>query len=131
MKQEAHDQKYRLDKWLWAARFFKTRSLAVDAIDSGKVRVDGDRAKAAKEVKLGMVMHIRTRDFEIEVAVTGLSDVRRGAPEAALLYAETEESRTKREMAKSTREADHAARDRGAGRPTKRQLRDIQKFTRG
>lgn len=131
MKSEAQDQKYRLDKWLWAARFFKTRSLAVDAIDSGKVRVDGDRAKAAKEIRLGMVMHIRTRDFEIELTVTGLSDVRRGAPEAALLYAETEESKAKREMAKLTREADHAARDRGAGRPTKRQLRDIQKFTRG
>lgn len=131
MKQEAHEQKYRLDKWLWAARFFKTRSLAVDAIDSGKVRVDGDRTKAAKDVKVGMRIYIRTRDFEIEVVVTGLSDVRRGAPEAATLYAETDESRAKRETAKSTGEVDHAARDRGAGRPTKRQLRDIHKFTRG
>ncbi len=129
MRQETSEQKCRLDKWLWAARFFKTRSLAVDAIDSGKVRVDGDRTKAAKEVKIGMRIHIRTRDFEIEVNVTGLSDVRRGAPEAATLYAETDESRTKKGAAKPTREADHAARERGAGRPTKRQLRDIQKFT--
>lgn len=131
MKQGVPEQKYRLDKWLWAARFFKTRSLAVDAIDSGKVRVDGDRAKAAKEVKLGMLIHIRTRDFEIELKVVGLSDIRRGAPEAATLYAETAECLARREAAKLTREADHAARDRGTGRPTKRQLRDIQKFTRG
>ncbi len=121
--------KCRLDKWLWAARFFKTRSIAADAVDSGKVRVDGDRAKTAKEIKIGMLVNVRNKDFEIEVEVTGLSNIRRGAPEAALLYAETEESKVKRENAKITREADHAVRERGAGRPTKRQLRDIRKFT--
>jgi ribosome-associated heat shock protein Hsp15 len=126
---EDKDNKCRLDKWLWAARFFKTRSLAADAVDSGKVRVDDDRAKPAKEVKTGMLIHIRNKDFEMEVEVTGLSNIRRGAPEAALLYAETETSKTKRENAKVTREADHAVRERGAGRPTKRQLRDIKKFT--
>ncbi|HQN65204.1 MAG TPA: RNA-binding S4 domain-containing protein [Methylophilus sp.] len=129
MKQESTELKCRLDKWLWAARFFKTRSLAADAIDSGKVRVDGERAKTAKEVKIGMCIQIRTRDYEIEVSVTGLSDVRRGAPEAATLYAETEQSRTRREQAKLTRENDFALRDRGTGRPTKRELRDIKKFT--
>jgi ribosome-associated heat shock protein Hsp15 len=121
--------KCRLDKWLWAARFFKTRSIAADAVDSGKVRVDGDRAKTAKEIKIGMLVNVRNKDFDIEVEVTGLSNIRRGAPEAALLYAETEESKVKRENAKITREADHAVRERGAGRPTKRQLRDIRKFT--
>lgn len=121
--------KCRLDKWLWAARFFKTRSIAADAVDSGKVRVDGDRAKTAKEIKIGMLVNVRNKDFEIEVEVTGLSNIRRGAPEAASLYAETEASRTKRDNAKVTREADHAVRERGAGRPTKRQLRDIRKFT--
>ena len=121
--------KCRLDKWLWAARFFKTRSIAADAADSGKVRVDGDRAKAAKEVRIGMIVAIRNKDVEIELEVTGLSNVCRGAPEAALLYAETETSKSKRENAKITREADHAVRERGAGRPTKRQLRDIRKFT--
>ncbi len=121
--------KCRLDKWLWAARFFKTRSIAATAVDSGKVRVDGDRAKTAKEIKIGMLVNVRNKDFEIEVEVTGLSNIRRGAPEAALLYAETEESKVKRENAKITREADHAVRERGAGRPTKRQLRDIRKFT--
>lgn len=128
MANEAED-KCRLDKWLWAARFFKTRSLATTAIDTGKVHVDGDRVKPAKEVHIGQVIHIRNRDFEIEVNVQALSNVRRGAPEAALLYAETVESIAKRENAKLTGEHDFAQRDRGAGRPTKRQLRDIKKFT--
>ena len=123
------DSKCRLDKWLWAARFFKTRSLATTAIDTGKVHVDGDRVKPAKEVHIGQVVHIRNRDFEIEVNVQALSNVRKGAPEAALLYAETTESIAKRENAKLTGEHDFAQRDRGAGRPTKRQLRDIKKFT--
>ena len=121
--------KCRLDKWLWAARFFKTRSIAADAVDSGKVRVDGDRAKPAKEVKVGMLINIRNKDVEIECEVIGLSNIRRGAPEAALLYAETEASKLKREHIKAIREADHAVRERGAGRPTKRQLREIKKFT--
>jgi len=128
-KNEEKDNKCRLDKWLWAARFFKTRNIAADALDSGKVRVDSDRAKPAKEVKIGMLVDIRNKDFEIEIEVTGLSNIRRGAPEAALLYTETEASKTKRENAKVTRESDHAVRERGAGRPTKRQLRDIKKFT--
>lgn len=123
------NEKCRLDKWLWAARFFKTRSIAADAVDSGKVRVDGDRAKPAKEIKVGMLINIRNKDFEIECDVTGLSNIRRGAPEAALLYKETDVSKQKRENAELTREADHAVRDRGAGRPTKRQLREIKKFT--
>ena len=121
--------KCRLDKWLWAARFFKTRSLAADAIDSGKVHVDGDRVKVAKEVKLGAVIHIRRKELEVEVIVRGLSTQRKGAPEAALLYEETPESSARRQEAAVTREAEHARRERGAGRPTKRQLRDIRKFT--
>lgn len=126
---EDKDDKCRLDKWLWAARFFKTRSLSADAVDSGKVRVDGDRAKPAKEVKISALINIRNKDFEIEVQVTGLSNIRHGAPEAALLFAETEASKQKRDNAKITHEDDHAVRERGAGRPTKRQLRDIKKFT--
>ena len=123
------DQKCRLDKWLWAARFFKTRSLAADAIDGGKIHVDGDRVKPAKEVKLGAIIRIRNKDFEIEVEVAGLSIQRRGAPEAALLFQETPESQTKRQNAAITRETEHAKRERGAGRPTKRQQRDIKRFT--
>jgi len=123
------DEKCRLDKWLWAARFFKTRSIAADAVSSGKVRVDGDRVKSAKEVKLGMRVLIRTRDKEIEIEVSGLSNIRRGAPEAALLYKETKDSKQKRETVTATKSANYALRERGAGRPTKRQLRDIAKFT--
>ena len=134
---EKADDKCRLDKWLWAARFFKTRSLATISVESGKVHVaenvqsNSDRVKPAKEVHIGQIIHIRNRDFEIEVNVLGLSNIRRGAPEASLLYAETQASITKRENAKAIGEGEHAARERGAGRPTKRQLRDIKKFTGG
>ena len=122
-------EKCRLDKWLWAARFYKTRSLATEAIETGKIHVDGDRVKPAKEVKVGQVIHIRRKELEMEVAVKALSVIRKGAPEAALLYEETSESLQKRENLSVTREAEHARRERGAGRPTKRQRRDIKKFT--
>lgn len=125
------DSKCRLDKWLWTARFFKTRSLATTAIETGKVHVDSERVKPAKEVRVGQVIHIRNKDFEIEVDVLALSNIRRGAPEAALLYSETQASIAKREQAKLTGENDFAKRDRGLGRPTKKQLRDIKKFTGG
>jgi ribosome-associated heat shock protein Hsp15 len=128
---ENDDAKCRLDKWLWAARFFKTRSLATAAIETGKIHVDGDRVKPAKEVHINQVIHIRNRDFEIEVNVLALSNMRRGAPEAALLYTETQASIAKRDNAKITGESEYALRDRGAGRPTKRQLRDIKRFTGG
>lgn len=123
--------RFRLDKWLWAARLFKTRGLAADAIDGGKVHVDGSRAKPAREVKVGMLIRVRRSDEELEVEVRALSVTRRGAPEAALLYAETPASKAKRQQAAATREADHGRRERGAGRPTKRQLRDIKRFTGG
>jgi len=123
------ESKCRLDKWLWAARFFKTRSLASDAVDSGKVRVDSDRVKPAREVKLGVVIYIRNKDFEIEVVVRGLSNQRKGASEAILLYEETEASRTRREELSITRTDKHAKREHGAGRPTKRQRREIKGFT--
>jgi len=123
------DGKCRLDKWLWAARFYKTRSLATDAIDGGKVHVDGDRVKPAKDVRVGQLIHIRRKELDMEVVVKALSVTRRGAPEATLLYDETPGSAAKRDNAAVTKEADHAKRERGAGRPTKRQLRDIKKFT--
>lgn len=130
-KNETEEQKHRLDKWLWAARFFKTRSLATTAVDTGKIHVNGDRVKPAKEVQIGQTIHIKTRDFEIEFTVLELSSIRKGAPEAALLYTETQTSIAKRENAKITGEHQFALRDRGAGRPTKRQLRDIKRFTGG
>ena len=120
--------KVRIDKWLWAARFFKTRGLAAEAIDGGKIRYDGERPKPAKEVRLGALLRITRPDGEWEVVVRGLSVQRRGAPEAALLYEETEQSRQRREQAQLTHEADHAMRDRGMGRPTKRDRRLIKRF---
>lgn len=123
------DDSCRLDKWLWAARFFKTRSLAADAVDGGKVRIDGDRAKNAREMKPGMRVSIKNKDIHIEVEVLALSNVRRGAPEAALLYKETEESVRISQQAKESGADQFAERDRGMGRPTKRQMRDIQRFT--
>jgi ribosome-associated heat shock protein Hsp15 len=120
--------KVRIDKWLWAARFFKTRGLAAEAIDGGKIRYDGERPKPAKEVRLGAVLRITRADGEWEVVVRGLSAQRRGAPEAALLYEETEQSRQRREQAQLTREAEHGMRDRGMGRPTKRDRRLIKRF---
>jgi ribosome-associated heat shock protein Hsp15 len=78
---------------------------------------------------VGQVIHIRRKELDMEVVVKALSVTRRGAPEAALLFDETPESLAKRDNAAVTKEADHAKRERGAGRPTKRQLRDIKKFT--
>jgi ribosome-associated heat shock protein Hsp15 len=124
-----HADKVRLDKWLWAARFFKTRSLASDAIDGGKVLLDQQRIKPAKEVRIGATIYIKRKEVDIEVVVMALSTVRRSAPEAQQLYQETQQSLEKREQAKVSRLADHAKRERGAGRPTKRQIRDILKFT--
>lgn len=131
-KQEAPAEKEdgcRLDKWLWAARFFKTRSLAADAVDAGKVRIDGDRAKNAREMKPGMRVSIKNKDMQMEVEVLALSNARRGAPEATLLYRETEQSQRLRQQAQAGGADQFAERDRGMGRPTKRQMRDIQRFT--
>ena len=75
--------KVRIDKWLWAARFFKTRSLAKQAIDGGKIHIDGQRVKASKEIEIGMNITIRQGWDEREVIVVALSEQRRGAPEAA------------------------------------------------
>jgi ribosome-associated heat shock protein Hsp15 len=120
--------KFRLDKWLWAARFFKTRSLATAAIDGGKVHYDGQRAKPAKEIQLGAVLKITRGDEVFEVVVRALSEQRRGAAEAVLLYAETEQSKLHRAQIAAGRRVEFGARERGAGRPTKRQRRQIRSF---
>lgn len=124
-------EKFRLDKWLWAARFFKTRALAGDAIDGGKVRVDGLHAKASKELRVGSEVRITRPDGEWTVIVKALTNQRRGAPEAALLYEETAESRVRREADAERRKAEFGDRERGAGRPTKRDRRLIHRFFSG
>jgi ribosome-associated heat shock protein Hsp15 len=123
------NEKFRLDKWLWAARFFKTRGLACDAIDGGKVRVDGLRAKASKELRLGNEVRVTREDGEWTVIVRGLSLQRRPAAEAVLLYEETEESKARRLALAEQRKAEYGERERGAGRPTKRDRRLIHRFT--
>jgi ribosome-associated heat shock protein Hsp15 len=120
--------KVRVDKWLWAARFFKTRNLAKQAIDGGKIHCDGQRIKPSKEIPVGVELTIRQGWDEKTVAVIALSDQRRGAPEAALLYSETEASIAKREA-----EADQRKALRGTGlvadrRPNKKQRRQIHRF---
>ena len=82
----------RIDKWLWAARFFKTRSLAKTAIEGGKIQIDGVKAKSSRQLELGAILTIRQGLDTKTVVVSALSDQRRGAPEAMLLYSETAES---------------------------------------
>lgn len=119
-------QTIRIDKWLWAARFFKTRSLAKEAIEGGKVHFDGDRVKVSKEVRLGMQLTIRQGFDEKTVIVKALSAVRGGAPQAQLLYEETPHSITKREFYSSQRKLANLARP--DHRPTKRDRRHITQF---
>jgi len=123
------ESRIRLDKWLWAARFFKTRSLAAQAVDGGRVRVNEQRVKPAKEVHVGDELLIHIGEMEWIVHVRALSGVRRGAPEAQQLYQESEASRTKRLQAIATRKA-NALRLEG-GRPTKKDRRMIHRFTGG
>ena len=124
---EKDDDKVRLDKWLWAARFFKTRALAKAAIEGGKVQHRGERCKPGKEPKVGEEYPIRTGFDERTVRVLALSDVRRGAPEAQLLYQETEESVARREEAARQRQAGALGIETD-GRPTKKQRRQIHRF---
>lgn len=122
--------KVRLDKWLWAARFFKTRSLAKTAIEGGKVQYNGIKGKVSRTVELGAILTIRQGISEKTVTVDALSDKRRGAPEAAMLYTETPDSIKKRmdeaEKRRLFREADPNL----PQRPNKKQRRQIIRFQR-
>jgi ribosome-associated heat shock protein Hsp15 len=120
--------KLRLDKWLWAARFFKTRSLAKAAIEGGKVHLDGRRVKVSREITVGERLQIRQGWDERVVVVEALSDQRRGAPEAQRLYRETAESIARREQEAAARKAAGGMIDRPAQRPTKKQRRQIHRF---
>ena len=122
--------KLRLDKWLWAARFFKTRSLAKQAIDGGKVRANGERAKASKEIEIGTILRIRQGWDEKEVTVLALSDQRRGAVDAQKLYEESQESIQQRETKSQQRKTMEALVGRTPGKPTSKQRRDLQRIKR-
>jgi ribosome-associated heat shock protein Hsp15 len=118
----------RLDKWLWAARFYKTRSVAVEAIDAGHISVNGERAKPAKMLKLGDVVVVRRAPFQHTVAVKGLSDKRGNATIAATLFEETEESRARRTVLAA--EMKSIPQPRFKGRPTKKTRRDYERWLR-
>jgi len=124
---EQNSTKIRLDKWLWAARFFKTRSLATEAITGGKVHLNKQRVKPAKEVKIGDELAIRKGKMTFTIIVKALSIQRRSAPEAQLLYEETPESLLLREKPATSQEGT-ISRPRGLGRPTKKERRDIERF---
>ena len=118
----------RLDKWLWAARFFKTRSLAQQAVAGGRVQLNGDRTKPAHEVKLGNTVVVRVGDWRWEVVVMALSDRRGPAEEARKLYEETAESRAERERRGDLRRWGTEPAATLKGRPTKRDRRRIEQF---
>jgi len=121
----------RLDKWLWAARFYKTRALAVDEINLGRVRVGGQPVKPARDVKVGDVLNLRTGNITREVEVKGLSNQRGPAPQAQLLYAETPASITAREAAAEARRlAPEPAATIEQGRPTKQDRRRLAQWDR-
>lgn len=119
----------RLDKWLWAARFYKTRNLAKQAIDSGHVKLDGERAKTSKELRPGQRLQLRRGQEEFELLVLALSDQRGGATEAQTLYEETAASRERRAQAALERRANAVLHPEG--KPTRQQRRAILGVKRG
>ena len=121
----------RLDKWLWTARFFKTRTLAAQAVSGGRVHVNGDRAKPARRVRSGERLTIRRGACEWMVVVRGLARQRRPAREAVLLYEETPESEARRVAEQERRRQAEARRERGLGRPTKRERRELDRLKNG
>ncbi|MFZ5625028.1 MAG: RNA-binding S4 domain-containing protein [Gemmatimonadota bacterium] len=126
----ARGEQVRLDKWLWAARFFKTRSAATEAVDGGKAQVNGERAKPAKLIQVGDEIRLRQGVFEFHLTVTGLGERRGPASVAATLYRESAASRAARErLAEQMRSLEPAfAYERG--RPTKRDRREIERLRR-
>ena len=121
----------RLDKWLWAARFYKTRSLATAAINAGEVRVARERVKPARDVKVGDELQVRRGDDVMEIVVRELSSVRGAAPVAQRLYDETGESRQRRARAAERRALAREPALDLKGRPTKRDARELRRLRGG
>lgn len=122
--------KVRIDKWLWAARFFKTRSLATDAIAKNRIRIGGQRIKASRLVLIGDVVNIEKPPYEFMVTVLALNDQRRPAVEAQTLYEELEQSRVARQLLATRLRTEALTRSglAGEGRPSKKQRRQIIRF---
>ncbi len=119
----------RIDKWLWAARFYKTRSLAIQAIENGRVKIDDQRVKPAREVRPGDRLAIRIGEFEWSLTVRGLSMQRGPAPLAQALYEEDPDSHARRQQQVHDRKLNAAPEAAIKGRPTKRDRRQIHRFT--
>jgi ribosome-associated heat shock protein Hsp15 len=120
--------KVRLDKWLWAARFFKSRQLAHDALELGRVWLNGERVKASRTVNLDDHLLLRIHQFEYHICVTALATQRKGARDAQLMYRETPESFAAREAKAALLRAEHASFPYGEGRPSKKGRREIDRF---
>lgn len=121
-------EKVRIDKWLWAARFYKTRSLAKQAIDGGKVHCDGQKVKPSKDIAVGQMLTLRQGWDEKTIEVLVLSEHRRGAPEAQLLYSETEASINKRETETEQRRILRGPSVHADHKPNKKERRQIHRF---
>ena len=128
MTDEREQGRVRLDKWLWAARFYKTRTLAAEAIGGGKVQVNGDRAKRARPLEVGDEIRVRQGPYEHRVVVRELSERRGPASQAAALYEETAESREAREKLAIQLKTLHSAFAPEGGRPTKRDRREMERL---
>lgn len=127
---ETENAAQRIDKWLWAARFFKTRSLAVEAINGGKVHINGQRVKPSRNIHAGEILEISKPPYSFEIEVLGLEKQRRPASEAQALYQETAESQAKREQLREQLKNEPLGFREQKGRPSKRDRRHIIKFTR-
>ncbi|MFM8445431.1 MAG: RNA-binding S4 domain-containing protein [Methylococcus sp.] len=123
-------ERMRLDKWLWAARFFKTRQLAIEAIKGGKVHVNGHRAKPGKDIGVGSHLTITKEPYAWDITVAALQSQRRPAAEAVLLYTETEESLARRQEEVTRRREERELGIPQEGRPNKRERRLIHRFKR-
>ena len=128
MAKHSQVEAVRLDKWLWAARFYKTRTLAKEMIDGGKVHYNGQRSKPNKIVEVGATLKVRQGSDEKEIVVLALSTQRRGAPEAQLLYRETEQSLANREKLAMARKMNALSMPHPDRRPDKKERRDLLKF---
>jgi len=125
---EEEKEAVRLDKWLWTARFYKTRTLAKEMIDGGKVHYNGQRSKPNKIVEVGATLKVRQGSDEKEIVVLALSTQRRGAPEAQLLYRETKQSIANREKLAMARKMNALSMPHPDRRPDKKERRDLLKF---
>lgn len=129
-KRNESGEEIRIDKWLWAARFFKTRSLAAEAVTGGKVEVNGQHAKPSRSIRLGETVTIRKGPFEWTVLVRAIAKNRGPAPQARLLYDETEESERKRAAAAAQMKFERPPQFELPGRPSKKDRRAMQRFTK-